>query len=87
MFSKMSERGFAFVMHEAFESQQPTRLISESSHIGDYPDSAARPGSSGLWVGNDHRLDRQQVQELVDRMQHWLATGRLAVDTSAKISH
>lgn len=42
-----------------------TRLIQESSAVGDY-----------LWVG-DHHLNREEVTELITRMQHWLKTGRL----------
>jgi len=60
-----------------------TRIIAESSAIGDYDDSFDKPGSSYLWVGNDHHLNRDQVRELVTRMEHWLSTGRLAVDPSA----
>jgi hypothetical protein len=54
-----------------------TRLIQESSAIGDYEDSFDCPGSSYLWVGDDHHLDREEVAELIENMQHWLDNGRL----------
>jgi len=53
------------------------RLVSESSAIGDYDDSLARPGSSFLWIGNGHHLNREEVAELVAKMRHWLDHGRL----------
>lgn len=56
------------------------RVLQESSVIGDYPDSWDKPGSSFLRVGEWHHFNREQVAELIGRMQHWLNTGRLAVD-------
>lgn len=38
------------------------------------------PGSSFLWVGNDHHLNREEVTELVSRLLWWLKTGHLVVD-------
>ena len=82
MHIEKSDRGFAFVMEEKYQNERGefTRLISESSAIGDYEDALDRPGSSFLWVGEDHHLNREQVAELIGRMQHWLDTGRLALD-------
>ena len=53
------------------------RVIQESSAIGDYSDALDNPGSSFLWIGEDHHLNREQVDFLVKAMQHWLDHGRL----------
>ena len=53
-------------------------LALESSAVGDYDDSVDRPGSSFLWFGDHHHLNREEVSELVGFLQHWLDTGRLA---------
>lgn len=75
-----TDRGFVIVCEEEYLDPHPmTRLIQESSQIGDYEDSADRPGSSYLWVGDKHHLNREQVAELIYRMQHWLITGRLEI--------
>jgi len=75
-----TERGFRIVEHEKYadNARTLTRLVQESSAIGDYEDSMDTPGSSFLWVGKDHHLDREEVEELIGRMQEWLDTGRLA---------
>ena len=82
MQSSKSDRGFVFVTEEKYQNEpgEFTRLISESSAIGDYEDSMKNPGSSFLWIGKDHHLNREQVAELIERMQHWLNTGHLTVD-------
>ncbi len=82
MKAEKTERGFIVVTHEKYQNKhgEMTRLIQESSAIGDYEDSFDRPGSSYLWVGQDHHLNREEVAELVTRMQHWLKTGRLKTD-------
>lgn len=79
-----SDRGFVSVYDGKYQNEcgKYTRLIGESSAIGDYDDSMDKPGSSFLWVGTDHHLNREEVRELIQRMEHWLATGRLAVDPS-----
>jgi len=76
---ELSNRGFGFIMHTTYHANTPedTRLISESSAVGDYEDSFERPGSSYLWVGDNHHLNREEVEELVIRMQGWLLTGRI----------
>ena len=51
-------------------------LLQESSKIGDYPDAIDNPGSSCLWVG-EHHLDREQVNELIGAMHHWLQHKRM----------
>lgn len=74
----LSDRGFGFIMHMTRDNRpKETRLISESSAVGDYDDSMDRPGSSYLWGGADHHINREEVEELVIRMQGWLVTGRL----------
>lgn len=80
MIAKATQRGFVVVTHETYtQPENATRLIQESSAIGDYENSMSNPGSSYLWVGQDHHLNREQVAELTGRMMHWLNTGRLAV--------
>ena len=78
MESIKTERGFVVVEHPVYVKGDP-RLIQESSACGDYEDAFEKPGSSFLWIGMDHHLNREEVAELVGRMQHWLATGRLKV--------
>ena len=74
-------RGFAVVEHEKYGEDVLTRLIQESSAIDfDLDISAVEPGTSFLWVGQDHHLNFKEVEELVSRMQHCLDTGHLAVD-------
>ena len=82
MKSSKTQRGFVVVVHEKYQNKpgEMTRLIQESSAIGDYENSADEPGSSYLWVGSDHHLNREEVGELIARMQHWLDTGRLKID-------
>lgn len=65
-----TERGFHRVEHQKYAETAETMalLIQESS------------GSSFLWIGQDHHLNREEVRELIDRMEHWLETGRLAFD-------
>jgi hypothetical protein len=78
----LTGRGFRAVVHEKYQNTpgEFTRLVQESSAIGDYEDSYEKPGSSYLWVGNDHHLNREEIAELIERMQYWLENGRLKVD-------
>lgn len=82
MKAECTGRGFVVVTHEKYQNTpgEMTRLIQESSAVGDYDNSMDNPGSSFLWVGEDHHLDREEVAELIERMQYWLVTGRLEVD-------
>ena len=77
-----TDRGFVQVWDEKYKHTpgEMSLLISESSAVGDYEDSLERPGSSYLWVGLGHHLNREEVQELITRMQTWVDTGRLKVD-------
>ena len=73
-------RRFGSVTHpEYLRPHENKPIIAESSAIGDYEDSFERPGTSFLWIGEHHHLNREEVRELVDTMNHWLDTGRLSV--------
>lgn len=77
-----SDRGFLYINYPSYPAEdcgggEERRLVSESSAIGDYEDSWDNPGSSFLWVGDNHHLNREEVAELVAAMQHWLDNGRL----------
>jgi hypothetical protein len=73
-----SDRGLEYIHFENRpHSTQKSRLVSQSSAVGDYTDSASRPGSSNLWVGAHHHLSREQVRELVQHLNNWLETGSL----------
>jgi hypothetical protein len=74
----MTDRGFEVVQHPTnLDPNTSTRLVQQSSQIGDYPDSAGSPGTSYLWVGKDHHLNRGEVAELAARLRAWLAAGSL----------
>jgi len=45
------------------------------------------PGSSFLWVGEYHHLNRKEVQELVERMVFQSVNGFLAVETAMAASN
>ena len=83
MKAKETERGFIVVTEEKYQNERGefTRLIGESSAVGDYEDSFENPGSSYLWVGRDHHLNREQVAELIRRFEYWLECKRLELDT------
>ena len=74
-------RGFGIVTHAKYPPDgTETRLVQESSVVGNYGDALKRPGSSALWIGDNHHLNREEVAELVGILQDWLATGRLSYD-------
>lgn len=80
MKAEKNQRGFITVTHEKYtEPNTDERIIQESSVIGDYENSFQKPGSSFLWVGENHHLDREEIKELVERMEYWLKNGRLEV--------
>lgn len=74
-----TERGFITVTHEKYQNKpgEMTRLIQESSAIREYDDAYDNAGSSCLWIGEDHHLNREEVKELIERMQYWLDNKRL----------
>ena len=75
----VSGRGFTFVKKPDVEdAKQMVRVISESSAIGPYPDSLENPGSSYLWLGPEGvQINREEAQELVYMILHWLYNKRL----------
>ena len=78
MKAKQTQRGFIVVVHNTYANEPvEKRLIQESSAVGDYEDSWDNPGSSALWIGKDHHLNREEVQELIGRMKYWLDNKRL----------
>jgi hypothetical protein len=78
-----SERGFPRLDHEDYPGAQPSVLALASSVIySKYPDAMQRPGTSALWIGADHHLDREQVAELIQHLQSWLDTGRFKGDAA-----
>lgn len=77
-----TDRGFEVVMHNSYPHDLPVRLIQQSSAIRmEYPDAGERPGSSCLWIGDNHHLNREEVSELMCRLTAWLATGSLKIFT------
>lgn len=72
-------RNFRIVIHNKYasEPEKDTRLVQESSAVGDYEDSWNKPGSSFLWIGEDHHLNREEVSELIEKLQFWLDNKRL----------
>ena len=66
------------VLHDPYGSTSlPSRLVGESSVIGDDDDAFDNPGSSALWIGDDFHLNRKEVAELVGLLQGWLDNKRL----------
>lgn len=75
-----SERGFQFLVHGAYvPPHEEKRLVSQSSVVGEYEDSFERPGSSALWIGDEHHLNREEVAQLVQHLSAWLKSGSLEV--------
>ena len=74
-----NDRGFRKVVAEKYQNEpgEFTGLIAESSAIGDYDDSMEMPGSSYLWVGQDHHLNREEIADLIVYLQSWLRDKRL----------
>lgn len=72
-------RGFGIIRARHFSCDFVSRVVQESSICGDRPD----PGSSFLWIGENHCLDRNEVRELVSSIQNWLERGRLVDDVKA----
>jgi len=74
-----SNRGFEFLEHDVYPlgADHDSRLASQSSAVGEYNDSLERPGSSYLWIGMHHHLNREEVAQFVGHLQNWLNTGSL----------
>ena len=74
----INDRGFQYLHHPShWHPHEESVIALQSSAIGDYEDSIDRPGSSFLWIGDDHRLNREEVQELIQHLIHWTKTGKL----------
>ena len=72
-----TERGFPRIEHQNYPGGEPGTLAMASSVVyTKYPDAMERPGTSALWIGTEHHLDREQVAELIQHLQSWLDTGR-----------
>lgn len=81
MFFFKDGRGFRVIEHENYPNYSKTsRLLQESSVVGDYDDAWDRPGSSSLWVAENFHLNREQIAELTGYLQRWLETGKLTKD-------
>lgn len=73
-----TERGFGLLKHPSHsDPPEDLRLAQHSSAVGDYDDSFDRPGTSYLWIGDKHHLNREEVAEFVRHLQSWLDTGSL----------
>lgn len=83
---EQTERGFDVLDHDAYPpgTSMPTRLAQQSSVVGDYDDAMTRPGSSALWIGVSHHLNREQVAQFVAHLTHWLETGSLALPSEVR---
>jgi hypothetical protein len=78
MHTTQGSRGFRFIHHQEYTTDKETRLVWESSAIDfDTPDGLDNPGSSYLWIGKDHHLNREEVAQLRDALTHWLEHKRL----------
>lgn len=80
MIRSTTARGFDLVAATTYppvSGREQSRVVQQSSAVGNYPDAFDRPGSSALWVGEHHHLNREQVAELVGYLTHWLTTGHL----------
>ena len=75
-----SERGFEFLDHEVYpQSRHDSRLASQSSAIHMEYEGAGTPGSSYLWIGEHHHLNREQVKQFTSHLVAWLDTGSLEI--------
>lgn len=73
-----TDRGFHQLVVNDYRDGIAKRLISESSIVGPYQDALQNPGSSCLWIGEHHHLDREQIAALIVILNRWLVTGCLS---------
>ena len=66
---------FPTIEHDIYSSGDSLKLLEQSTIIGDYEDAFDKPGSSALWFGKDHHLNREEVAMVVHILEHWLETG------------
>ena len=53
--------------------KQNDMIVGEASAISTkYDDAFDNPGSSFLYIGRQHRLDREEVKQLIDVLKYWL---------------
>lgn len=88
----LTSRGFEFVDFE--DENDVACSLQQSSAVGNYEDAMERPGSSAIWLGCKKNrpphmgdeasprmhLNREQVCELVERLENWLRTGSFKDD-------
>lgn len=71
-----TDKGFEIIEYPNYlGSGEYTRLAQQSSAIGDYDDSLCKPGSSFLWIGKHHHLNREEIKDLIEHLQYWLCGG------------
>ena len=71
-----TDRGFEYIEKDTYANNpKPARLVGQSSAVGDYEDSFSNPGSSYLWLGDKHHLNREEIKDLVSHLRNWLKTG------------
>lgn len=76
-----SNRGFEFLKHDAYlpeDREEHSKLASQSSAIDLDYDGNSQPGSSYLWIGEHHHLNREEVAIFITHLQAWLDTGYLS---------
>lgn len=76
-----TSREFEWLEHTRYDNQMDTqtRLASQSSIVGGYEDSWDRAGSSALWIGADHHLNREEVAQFIKHLQAWVDTGSMKI--------
>ena len=67
--------GFVVLEHDVYPPGGVARLAQESSAIGDADGSMYKPGTSFLWIGAEHHLNRSEVRYLVHFLEAWLERG------------
>lgn len=73
-------RGFELIERRKYGTDTNCRLVQQSSAIdGERSDSIDNPGSSYLWFGQDHHLNREEVADLIKNLRAWVDTGSLVV--------
>jgi len=82
-----NSRGFEHLEHRPHDASlgASQRLVQASSASGD--DHLDRPGTSFLWLGQDHHLSRSEVRQLVAHLQAWLDSGSLQLAQPKETDH
>ena len=77
-----TDRGFELIEHPMYPPDTAgscVRLVQQSSAIATDGDEIPDPGTSYLWIGDDHHLNRDEVRSLVAHLRAWLTTGSLKI--------